>query len=127
MSVVRLTFASFDLEINLYVLTFLKQAVKYVLGFLGVLLLYLLSTYIERMWSNVAGVIKNIGDYSYDIYLMHNPYVVALGCTVLSSVLGLNSLLTIIIATAAGIAIPMIISKFVIRRFNILSKIMLGR
>ena len=46
---------------------------------------------------------------------------------VLSSILGLNPLVTIIVATVAGIAIPMIVSKFVIKRFNLLSKIMLGR
>lgn len=127
LSVARLTFVSFDFGINLYMLTFLKQAVKYALGFLGVLLLYLLSTYIERKWRKVTGVIKKIGDFSYDIYLMHNPYIVALGCTVFSSILELNPLLTIIVATVAGLTIPMLISKFIIRRFNILSKIMIGR
>ncbi len=127
LSCVRLVLENVDLGINIYILVPLRQAIKYALGFWGVYLLYLLAAFIERKLSKIARIIKNIGDYSYDIYLMHNPYIVALGCTVFSSILGLNPLLTIIVATVAGVIIPMLISKFVIRRFNSLSKIMIGR
>ena len=127
LSAIRLVLSFSSYGISPYILRLLKQVVKYTIGFFGVLLLYLALTFLERKWSRVADFVKNIGDYSYDIYLMHNPYIVALGCTVLSSILGLNPLVTIIVATVAGIAIPMIVSKFVIKRFNLLSKIMLGR
>lgn len=71
-------------------------------------------------------VVKTIGDYSYDIYLMHNPYVVAMASVILNKVIGINSYITIVAAVTAGIALPICASRYVIRNIPFLAKVLLG-
>ena len=127
LAVVRILLFDMEPEINKYVLALVRQIVKYAIGFLGVMLLYMAARYLNRIKNGITALVKTIGDYSYDIYLMHNPYFLALSATVLYSFLGLNAVLTIVIAVILGISIPMIVSKFIIRRSKILSFVMIGK
>ncbi|MCD7992347.1 MAG: acyltransferase [Clostridia bacterium] len=126
LSIARIFLFDVEPEINKYVLAIVRQIIKYTLGFLGVWLLYMVDRYLNRIKNRLTILVKIIGDYSYDIYLMHNPYFLALSSTVLYGFLGVNALLTIVIAVILGVSIPMIASKFIIRRFKILSFVMLG-
>ncbi|MCD8158157.1 MAG: hypothetical protein LUD77_04470, partial [Clostridiales bacterium] len=127
LSGVRLCLAVSNFGINKYIMIFIRQTVKYLLGFLGVLLLYIFSGFAEKNIKKLSDIFKCVGDYSYDIYLMHNPYILALSCVVLNSFLGINAVITGIVSTLLGIAVPMGASKLIIRKFKHLSAIMLGR
>lgn len=104
----------------------LMQLNKYLIGFAGVVLIYAASRYLSR-FGKALKVPKTVGDYSFDIYLMHNPYFVALSAIALNKLLGVNSYVTVIIATLLGICIPMLVSYLVIRRVKWMSSIMIGR
>lgn len=67
-----------------------------------------------------------LGQYSFDIYLMHQPFVVSAISTVLTGKIGLPYLPTCIISSAAGIALPVLVSKYLIRPFRPISVLLLG-
>lgn len=122
--VIRIFLERSNLEINIYVLRGIKQLVKYAIGFLGVWLVYIAALAIEK--TRFMSLLKTIGDYSYDIYLMHNPYVVALTAIVCSRFLKLPGVCSMIIATALGVSVPILISKLIIRRSKFFSAVMIG-
>lgn len=103
------------------IIRFTVQLIKYAEGFLGVCIIYVLAKKLEN-----NAVVKTIGDYSYDIYLMHNPYVVAMTSVILNKVIGINSYITIVTAVTAGIALPICASRCVIRNIPFLTKVLLG-
>ena len=74
----------------------------------------------------MGGLLKKIGDYSYDIYLMHIPYVVPV-VAVISYGLTNQWLISLVVTVVSGIVIPSLISKFFIRKIPILRTIALGR
>lgn len=102
---------------------FAQFFVKYAIGFIGVWLLYGISFHITRLKTAFCV----IGDYSYDIYLMHNPYCVALSAIVLNKMLGITPYIAVIAATALGVLIPMLASKLIIRKIKPLSILMIGK
>ena len=69
------------------------QAIKYAEVFLGVCVIYAVAKTLKN-----NPLVKTIGDYSYDIYLMHNPYIVALTSVILNKVIGINSYVTTVAA-----------------------------
>lgn len=66
----------------------------------------------------VGNTIKTIGDYSFDIYLMHNPYCVALSAIILNKIIGLPATFVVVVSTIIGVILPMFISRQVIRKEN---------
>lgn len=103
----------------------LMQLDKYLLGFAGAGLVYILA--IEFSKTNAKKLVKCIGDYSFDIYLMHNPYCVAISAMALNKILGVPAYISIAIATVIGVVLPMAASKLVIRKVKLLSTVMIGR
>ncbi len=103
----------------------LQQIIKYIIGFLGTMLVYICASWLRK--TAVSKMFIVIGNYSYDIYLMHNPYIVALSSVVLGRLLGLNVVLTIFVSVVLGISIPLIASKVIINRFTLMKRIMLGK
>lgn len=97
------------------------QAIKYLEGFLGIGVILIVAKQLQNYTC-----LKDIGDYSYDIYLMHNPYIVALGSAILSKLLNINSYIVIAVTVTFGIMIPIHISRFAIRKNEIMSFLMLG-
>ena len=73
-----------------------------------------------------AMLLGRTGDYSYDIYLMHTPYVVPVVAKAMYNLTGLR-ILSLIVTTLCGIVIPVIISSFVLRRIPILRRVALGK
>lgn len=67
-----------------------------------------------------------IGDFSFDIYLMHTPYIVPIIAALLSK-MHLNFEVICVVTISLGISVPIVISKYVVRRNIFLSNIMLGR
>lgn len=73
-----------------------------------------------------AMLLGRVGDYSYDIYLMHTPYVVPVVAKVMYSLTGLR-ILSMVVTILCGVVIPVIISSFVLRRIPILRRVALGK
>lgn len=120
--VVKILLDKHELGIDTYVLRTVKQLLRYILGFLWAWLIYLFAK-AERPRKKE---LRAIGDYSYDIYLMHNPYVVAVVVMVCGKIIKLPDICSVVIATILGIVIPIAVSKVLIRRSKTLSAIMLG-
>lgn len=103
----------------------IEFCIKNAVGFAGVWLIYGISVILSS--GRLASIMKLIGDYSYDIYLIHNPYIVAFAATILSKRMHMNSCVAILAATLLGILIPMAVSKYIIRKVPIFRSIMLGK
>lgn len=114
-----------DSGITLKLFSVFMQLDKYLIGFAGVGLVYILAIELSKI--NAKKLIKCIGDYSFDIYLMHNPYCVALSAMVLNRMLGVPAYISVVAATIVGVVLPMVASKLVIRKVKLLSTIMIGR
>lgn len=76
--------------------------------------------------TKIGELLKKIGDYSYDIYLIHIPYIVPV---VAGISYGLTNqwLISLIVSVISGIVIPASISKFFIRKIPILRTVALGK
>ena len=114
-----------DSGITLKLFSVFMQLDKYLIGFAGAGLVYILAIELSKI--NAKKLVKCIGDYSFDIYLMHNPYCVALSAMVLNRMLGVPAYISVVAATVIGVVLPMVASKLVIRKVKLLSTIMIGR
>lgn len=114
-----------DIILNDVPLAILKQTIKYMVGFFGVWVIFVLSKVLRG--GKLGGLLRLVGDYSYDIYLMHNPYVVAVATIVCSRFLNLPNVISLVIAIVLGIVVPILISKLVIRKNKVLSVVMIGQ
>ncbi|MCC8169189.1 MAG: acyltransferase [Oscillospiraceae bacterium] len=77
--------------------------------------------------TRLAKPLKSLGGYSYDIYLMHAPFIVSGSMGILLSYSSVPKELCCMIALIGGIAVPIILSKLIIRRISLLSSIILGK
>lgn len=127
LSATRIILKKVNLEMNDYIFFIVQQSIKYMIGFLGVWLLYFVAIYLNSRKNMATTVAQIIGDYSYDIYLMHNPYFLALSATLLYSFMGLNAYISVLIAVVIGLGVPMAISRLIIRRCKPLSVVMIGK
>ena len=88
-----------------------------------VLVLLSISGYLEK--AAVSGVLKRIGDESYAIYLIHQPYIVPLVVTVFAGT-RIRNYFAIFISLTLGVWLPMLLSKYVIKRNKALNFFLLG-
>lgn len=72
-------------------------------------------------------LLKLMGRESFSIYLLHQPFIVSGLCGVLLSMTPLPYIVICIISTAAGIVIPIFLSRAIIDRISILRMLMLGK
>ena len=63
--------------------------------------------------NKIKQLFTKIGDYSYEIYLIHNPYFVATSSIILCNILKLPAIMCIMISVTIGIVVPILISKFI--------------
>lgn len=66
------------------------------------------------------------GNYSYDIYLMHAPFLVSGLMGILLAYTSVPTFLCSVMVTVTGILLPYLISKFIIRKIPPLSLVLLG-
>lgn len=114
-----------SIEYNNGILYIFQLLFKYLIGFLGTWIVYAISSKINE--SNLKEKVAIIGDYSYDIYLIHNPYFVAISSILINKILGISSYIAVAVATIIGIYMPITISKLIIRRYSFMSKVMIGK
>jgi fucose 4-O-acetylase-like acetyltransferase len=95
------------------------------LGFAGTMLVLETARKLENK-KTIVKALSFLSDYSYDIYLIHQPFIVSGVCGILFK-LNMPTSLIIIIGTVLGIGMPILISKLIIRKSKILSLLFLGR
>lgn len=98
---------------NLYLLT----------GVAGTILVLALAVLVCRVRGPIFSLLDKIGNYGMDIYIFSEP-VKVISRTLLQP---LPDFACTLLVTALSIAIPMLLSEFVIRRVNILCLLFLGR
>lgn len=91
----------------------------------GILLVCEISKFIEH--KKISRFFKEIGSYSYDIYLMHAPFLVSGLMGILLSYSSLPPMLCCTVVLIVGIAVPYLISKFIIRKMSLFSIPILGK
>lgn len=75
----------------------------------------------------ISNLFKPLGLYSYDIYLMHAPFLVSGLMGILLSYTSIPAVLCCTIVLIVGIILPYVLSKFMIRKIPFLSTIILGK
>ena len=114
-------------EIRPTILAYAKFAVSYeirhITGVLWVIIIFWLIKRIENI--KVRNCLQKLGDYSYDIYILHQPFLTVGIATVLMKI-GINQYVVVLLATMCGVIISMMISKNIIRRIKLLNCLLLG-
>ena len=95
------------------------------LGIAGTLLSLESAKRLEKAMP-AAKALSFFSDYSYDIYLIHQPFIVSGVCGILLK-LNFPIIAIIIIAFILGMFLPILISKYILRKSKILSLLFLGR
>ena len=108
LSIVRLMIIDIN---NILFIKIMNLLIAYLLGLIGSYILYLISSVI--CMNKIKQLFTKIGDYSYEIYLIHNPYFVATSSIILCNILKLPAIMCIMISVTIGIVVPILISKFI--------------
>lgn len=90
----------------------------------AVVLTFFFSNYIQGY--RIRRLLKRIGDYSYEIYLMHTPYIVPI-CVIALNKIGVPYVICTLGAVLLGVVVPIVVSKFIITKSKLLGKIMFGK
>lgn len=90
----------------------------------GSLLFITLSVFLDK--TPLRAPLQMLGRYSYDIFLMHQPFIVSGVAGVLLMATSLPYLVICAITFVLGIAIPLLASKLVIRKIKYLKLFLLG-
>lgn len=99
---------------------------RFMCGTCGSLLVLLISAYISnKRYAQIYRMLRYIGRYSMDIYVMHGIVMVAIRIA-LWSILKFNYYVCAIVMLFGGLLIPIYISKFVLRKSNVLIFLFLG-
>lgn len=72
-------------------------------------------------------LLKTLGMYSYDIYLMHAPFLVSGLMGILLAYSPFPTVICCVSVLVLGLFIPIIVSKFIIRKIPFLSVLILGK
>lgn len=91
----------------------------------GIMTVRGLSEYLQT--KKISGLFRTLGLYSYDIYLMHAPFLVSGSMGILLAYTPLPVPVCCAAVLIAGLFLPLVVSKFIIRRIPALSLILLGR
>lgn len=93
---------------------------------LATVILFTLYYFETAKKSNIISrVLKVVGDYSMEIYLMHNPWIVGLLSMALVKI-GANWIIASIVSVFFGCYIPIVIEKYVIERLPLVNTLFFG-
>lgn len=91
----------------------------------GIMTVCAIASYIEN--KKASRPLKELGMYSYDIYLIHAPFLVSGSMGIALSFTKLPPFVCCGAVLVIGICVPYIISKFIIRKVPALSVLVLGK
>lgn len=98
---------------------------KYAAAISGSLLTIKISQFIVK-YCYLNRLLNFLSCYSYDIYLIHNPFIVN-GISYLFLLIGTSNTVAIFGSAVIGLIVSIIVSKYVLRKNRILSICFLGR
>lgn len=107
------------------VLKILLYITRTVCSVAGIVTVCSVSDFIAK--TRASGFFKKAGMYSYDIYLMHAPFLVSGLMGILLSYTSLPAFVCCAAVTVTGLAAPYVFSRFIIRKIPLLSLIILGQ
>lgn len=107
-----------------YIRVGLAQELKYTTGIVGSILLINIGHKTIQM-VQLKKILRNLDMYSYEIYLYHQPFV-TVGCATVLMKLQCPVLVNILLSTSVGIIVPMVLSRFIFRKNELLCKVFLG-
>lgn len=97
-----------------------KNIFKILTAILGIMVVYGAAHILEK-----NKLLKELGRYSMDIYIMANIFQVSVRVVLLNK-LGVNGYLCFLISFVAGIIFPVVISKNIVRKIPMTNKFVLG-
>lgn len=108
------------IALNMYMNIDGKNIFKILTAILGIIVVYGASHILE-----MNKLLKELGKYSMDIYIMANIFQVCVR-VVLMNKLCVNSYLCFLISFVVGIIFPVVISKNIVRKIPLTNKLVLG-
>lgn len=97
-----------------------------ILGLCGVVIVAVIANCLGSSQNKVSALVEKIGDYSFSIYIMHNPYVIKAVSLLLPNK-GLYGLFSLVACMILGVLIPCAADRYIISKVSALSRIMLGK
>lgn len=113
-----------DTFMNFYVRAIYIQIESTVITLSAILLLYALAYYLIS--KQKGEVLCRVGDYSYDIYLIHNPWLVST-LAVIFEFIAINWMISLPIITILSIIMSMFVSWFIKKNFRNIYRTVFGR
>ncbi len=105
-----------------------SNVLVFISEFAGMLFVFSFSISVSKM--SLIPIIKRwftiLGETSFTIYLIHEPYILTLAYMVCTKILKVHFLLAAILAGLAGLTIPIIIEFTLFKKFPIIKNIFLG-
>jgi len=99
------------------------KTLKLLCALIAVFILYSLSKY-DRSW--FYRIVNYIGKRTLYVYYLHNPYIVLILATVLTTFTKINIIISIVISFSLGCIIPLIIGELVLSRIKAIKLAFLG-
>lgn len=95
------------------------------IGILGILIFFIISTFLASYPFKLTKAIIILGNYSLPIYLLHNPWIVHTS-NMVAKMLSVPDEIGVVASTVLGIAVPILLYKYVIKKNALISRITLG-
>lgn len=105
---------------------FLRYGNYMAIGVCGTYIVFLLTTFILSHSERISNQIIGVGNDSYAIYLLHQPFIAPPVAILIYSIAN-SILVATLMSTLLGILIPIVLTKHILLRSNILSCCLLGR
>lgn len=110
-----------------YISTLFKILLNIITPLLGIIFIMFVSTLLELHTKKISSMIIKINKYVYEIYLMHQPFIVSGTAGIILKYLNLQDIIIICIVSLLGILIPIILYKFIIIKSKLLMFILFGK
>lgn len=97
--------------------------IKILAGLMGTYLVIYIAYKLSK--NDKAAKLGVIDNYSYAIYLLHQPYITTACVSIIGKFIGLNAI-TVVITFFACMTIPIMITKYILRKNRILNVLIVG-
>ena len=87
-----------------------------ILGLCGVVIIAVIANCVVESNSKVTLLVELIGNYSFSIYIMHNPYVVKVVSMLFPNNTGFYRLVSFVVCMSLGVLVPYLADRYFISR-----------
>ena len=110
-----------------YIPKLLSIILRLVIPIFAIIFIMHLSTLFEKYLKKISSMILYINKYVFEIYLMHQPFVVSGVSGIILKYLNFPYIVIICLVTFLGFLIPILIYKFIIAKSKLLMFILFGK